>query len=292
MRVTMGRTFQNNLRNLEQRGEAHQNQLEVASTGKRLRGLATDPTAYTEVLSKRTSLGKLDSYQRGLTRAINQASFADSSLQGAQNDLSRALELSLAGASETLDQEGRDAIALELRGILSSIHQVSNVKYDGQPLFGGGLNNSPLFDDAGTYAGGSRTPEIIAGEGFTMEIGMTGDEIFNPAGGVNIFGTLDAIATALESGDPATARLQLDNIEGAIDQLSAARSFYGSVIVQSDSLSAFYDASTIRETEAKSQVEDADMLEAYSDLTRLQTAFEASLQISASIGKKNLFDFL
>jgi flagellin-like hook-associated protein FlgL len=47
-----------------------------------------------------------------------------------------------------------------------------------------------------------------------------------------------------------------------------------------------------RSTAQRSNIEDADVLSAYSDFTRFQYAFQAALQSAAQIVQPSLLDFL
>lgn len=293
MRVSFNQSFATSVRHMQRRGSEYEKATETASTGKRIGRPSDDPGGYAEVLSRRSRLSTLASYSENLRYTINEASYADSALQSVQNALQRVVELANGGVSETMTAEGRLGNALEIRSLREEIRLTANTRFHERLVFGGGLSAGEVFDASGTYLGGSTPPEVLAGDGYRLTTGLPGDEVFGTAaGGVDIFRLLDDLATAFEADDPQAAHTMLASLDQSIDQISTARAFYGSVTNQADALLEFYDAATVQETEGLSRVEDVDAIEAYSDLQRLSVAYQASLQASAQIGKRTLFDYL
>lgn len=292
MRVTLNHTYATTIRNIQGRTSEYQRALEIASTGKQVDAPNADPAAYARVLGARSRLSSLGSYTRNLQYAISEANFADSTLQTVQNALTQVAEKTNAGVSETLAAEERLAYAAEIRSLSETIRRAANSTFNDRLLFGGGLQDGEVYDAAGTYLGGDEAPDVLAGDDYVLTTGLTGDDIFGAGGGVDIFGLLDSIATALEADDPAAAHALQGDVGRAIDQISSARTLYGTVTNHAEALVELYSAATVRETEAKSMDEDADMAVALSDLARLNTAFQATLQASAQVGQRTLFDYL
>ena len=85
---------------------------------------------------------------------------------------------------------------------------------------------------------------------------------------------------------------QLGRLDAALNQVSSFRAVVGarqnSAQVSSDALTVLKD----RATGLRSQIEDADVIAAYSDFARFQNAFQAALQSAAQVIQPTLLDFL
>jgi flagellar hook-associated protein 3 FlgL len=85
---------------------------------------------------------------------------------------------------------------------------------------------------------------------------------------------------------------QMGRLDAALDQILTSRAEVGarlnSAKVASEAALLLKDRSTMQ----RSDLEDADVLSAYSDFTRFQYAFQAALQSAAQIVQPSLLDFL
>jgi flagellin-like hook-associated protein FlgL len=85
---------------------------------------------------------------------------------------------------------------------------------------------------------------------------------------------------------------QMGRLDAALDQILTSRAEVGarlnSAKVASEAALLLKDRSTTQ----RSDLEDADVLSAYSDFTRFQYAFQAALQSAAQIVQPSLLDFL
>jgi flagellar hook-associated protein 3 FlgL len=85
---------------------------------------------------------------------------------------------------------------------------------------------------------------------------------------------------------------QIGRLDAALDQMSSVRAGVGARL---NSAQFAGDAALLlkdRSTAQRSNIEDADVLSAYSDFTRFQYAFQAALQSAAQIVQPSLLDFL
>ena len=85
---------------------------------------------------------------------------------------------------------------------------------------------------------------------------------------------------------------QLGRIDAAIDQILAVRAEAGARLNSAQSMGDALEILHIRTLGARSKIEDADVLAAYSDFARLQSAFDAALQSASQLLRPSLLDFL
>jgi flagellar hook-associated protein 3 FlgL len=85
---------------------------------------------------------------------------------------------------------------------------------------------------------------------------------------------------------------QIGRLDAALTQISSFRAEVGarlnSAQVAGDAVRVLKD----RTVGQRSQIEDADVLAAYSDFARFQNAFQAALQSASQLVRPSLLDFL
>jgi flagellar hook-associated protein 3 FlgL len=85
---------------------------------------------------------------------------------------------------------------------------------------------------------------------------------------------------------------QLGRIDAAIEQILSFRAQAGTRLNSAESTGEALDVLRTRTLTERSRIEDADVLTAYSDFARLQTAFDAALQSASQVLRPSLLDFL
>jgi flagellar hook-associated protein 3 FlgL len=85
---------------------------------------------------------------------------------------------------------------------------------------------------------------------------------------------------------------QLARIDAAFNQVLVFRAEAGARLQSGELARDALDTWRLQLTGERSRIEDADILAAYSEFARLQTAFNAALQAAAQVLKPTLLDFL
>jgi flagellar hook-associated protein 3 FlgL len=136
----------------------------------------------------------------------------------------------------------------------------------------------------------SGNPNSVA---FALEVGSgKSADMLGIGGGRNVIPTLQKLSQALKLNDIqgiVTSIMQLDSV---MENTSAIR---GSVGARSNQVATFrqtVDQSKYENTKLMSTTEDADFLKVASELSMLQTAYQATLKSSASIIQPSLLDFM
>jgi len=122
-----------------------------------------------------------------------------------------------------------------------------------------------------------------------------------PAGYQSIFDTVAAAVQLLSKGvttDADKAQLQTAlsglnaSTEQVLDHLSLKRAEYGSALSELDGYSKLNDDRQLQYRTRLSTVEDLDLAQATSELSRRQTTFQAAIQSYSAISKLSLFNYL
>lgn len=261
-----------------------------AISGLALQRPSDDPVGVVAAQRMSAAVADQDVWIANAERAVGVHDVADTALGGVNDLLVRARELAVAMASETADGEARAIAAVEAQGLRDAVVSAANTRYDGRYVFGGAAWDAEPFAADGTYSGDTSAPTARVGEDRWVEVGFDGSAFF--AGDVDIFATLSALVTALETNDAAGVAATLDGLDVATDQIAGAR---GEVGVQTQIAE---DAATVAESmgvvfgERLASLVQADPVETYTKLNELQSAYTSTLQVAASATTKSLLDYL
>lgn len=147
----------------------------------------------------------------------------------------------------------------------------------------------------GTYQGDGGQQRIEVQAGTTVQQNLTGESVFQGVGlpgGVDIFAIVNQVNDALRTNDRGSINALLDGLDTARQQIDSQRAIAGSRqnMIQ-NVLERQRDILLGLET-VRSEIEDADLVEALTRLTQRQTAYEASLAAAGAISELSLLDFL
>lgn len=120
---------------------------------------------------------------------------------------------------------------------------------------------------------------------------LTGNDP-NPVAARGVFATLDALRKALRANDSTEATRQAERFADDYDRLVRARGEAGARAKDFDARLASAQDVDVATKALLSDAEDADLTEAISRFTQLQTALQASLQTTAQLNGTDLFDYL
>jgi flagellar hook-associated protein 3 FlgL len=100
------------------------------------------------------------------------------------------------------------------------------------------------------------------------------------------------LKTALQGNDTEEIGRTLNRLDTDIDRVNFARSDVGSRLQSLGSIGDALKDENVQLKSALSDDTDVDMVDAISNMTARQYAFQASLQTAASIMKLSLLDFI
>jgi flagellar hook-associated protein 3 FlgL len=107
-----------------------------------------------------------------------------------------------------------------------------------------------------------------------------------------VFNTLLRLQTALAEGDETEIGRSLDRLDADMDRVNFARGELGARLQNLDTIELRLEDENVQLRGALSEDIDADLVQAISDLTARQYAFEASLRTTASLMQMTLLNFL
>lgn len=157
------------------------------SSGKRFRFPSEDPIANANAMRLKTYLTQNEQYERNIDDAISWMQITDDILSQLDEKLRRARVLGIQGATETMNEDDRKKIAIEVNQILEEIVNLANTRHNGRYVFSGTDTSTKPFevkrDQDGyiinvTYQGDTNPVYREVDEGVLIQINTIGDDLF------------------------------------------------------------------------------------------------------------------
>ena len=272
---------------------------ERATSGKKILRPSDDPAGSAAVIRLRTSQAEIAQFEKSATFANQRLTAADTTLNGYESVLERVRVLTTQGLSDTASQTAKNNLATELETLKGKILNIANTRYGDDYLFGGTRLTGAPFDQTTAVANATpTTPQTIQvepGES-PLQVSVVAEDIFSDATS-DIFTDITTAVTALRgTGDAAVDRTSLESAMTRLsiynNQAIEARTKVGVNMDLSQIAQDRLTNSTLSLQEQRGDIEDADFAQTVLEMTKVQTALDATLQIAASSGRKSLFDYL
>jgi len=270
---------------------------EQLATGKRVNMPSDDPTAAGEDVENQAIQSQVDQYLSNTTDLEGLLQTGDSTLSSVVSALNQAVSLGTEGANAGMSSSNLQAIAQQVQGIQSQMLQLANTSYQGNYIFAGTKTNTVPYTvngalaDGVQYNGNTEQNSVEIAEGRSVQVNLPGSQIFQNAGG-DVFGALQQLITALQSGDSTAIGTATDQVTSALNAVSEQRVFYGNSINQLTANQTSLQQEKVDLQSQENNLVGADMATAATDLSQAQTTDQAALAALAKVIPVNLLDYL
>ena len=216
---------------------------------------------------------RADQYLQNIDTLTSQLQTADTALGSAVTAVTQAITLGVQGSTGTLSSANRQQIVQNLQGIQSQLVQLANTAVGGNYLFGGTASTAPPYtldptNPSGVvYNGNSGTNTVQVADGLNLQTNMPGNQLFQNSAG-DIFGSLQQLITALQTGTASDAGTATNQLRTAFDSLTGQRIFYGNAVNQLNSTQTFLQQEQVTLKSQANNLVGADLTKAATDLTR------------------------
>jgi flagellar hook-associated protein 3 FlgL len=248
------------------------------SSGLRVQTPADDPQAAGLLIRHKFDQTQIAAIQNGAQSAANELNTADSALGNVSTALARAQVLATQLGNDTYSANDRAAAATEIDGLFKQVVGSLNTRLGDRYIFGGFVDNQPPFTAAGAYQGDAGMRQVQAAPGVYEDASVRADVAAKGVGGgVDILQTLTDLSSALRANDGAAIRGSIASLQTGSDQISTAQSQAGtSVNIFTSAVSTCTQQNT-DEAKIISQLGDADVMDASTQLSLAQYALNATL---------------
>jgi flagellar hook-associated protein 3 FlgL len=274
-------------------GRLAKTQQKIAS-GKEITVPSDDPFATGRALDLRSNVEEYRQYQRNVGEAGAWQDVTDTALKEMTDLTLRARELVVQGATDTVNQSGRNALANEIDQIVGAIKAEANVQYAGRYVFSGTQTTTqPYNQTTDVYAGDANQVKREIGRGVQIPISTAGSSVVGD-GSTGLVGALRQIASDLRTpgSTAALGGADLKALDVAHEALVDARGVVGAVTNRLEVAQGRLGQLEETTTKLLSETEDADMAKTLVDFSMQQAVYQAALKAGAQLIQPSLLDFL
>jgi flagellar hook-associated protein 3 FlgL len=265
---------------------------EQLSTGRIINRPSDNPTGTTSAMRLRSDLRAAQQYQLNAQDGGAWLGTIDNSLTAVSDQLRQARDTALQGANTgSVGQAALEGLAATVDQLRSSLISQANTQYLGRPVFGGITAGTAAYDDSGAFVGTAGAVTRTVGDGVKIRVDADAPTVFG-ADGDNVFDHLDALATALRSGDHAAILDGVNKLNADLDRVTVAHAEVGTRANRIDQADQAGADTELRLKTSLSDVENADLPEVVVNLQMQQTSYQAALAATARVMQPTLLDFL
>jgi flagellar hook-associated protein 3 FlgL len=286
---------------VSQVNQAQQNANDAAlqlSSGRRVNQPSDDPAAAAAMVNENSYYKSVDQFTANSDTLTNVLNTGSSTLASAVTLLQKALTLGTEGANGTNNTTNLTAIATEVSDIKSQMLSIANTSFAGQYLFAGtATGTAPYVADATTptqidYVGNSQQAKVQIGTGLSVSANLPGNSIFSQSG-ADVFGSLQTLITALQSGSTTAVGNAVTGINSAIGAVSDAQSSYSSTVNEITNNENFLSQEKLNITSYQTTLVGADTATAATNSSHAQTVLTAAVAAAAQVDQQvNLLNYL
>ena len=156
--------------------------LQLASS-KRINSPSDDPAGAAVMVQVHDRSSQEASYLSSIGTLSGQMQTADSTLSSVVTALTRAIALGVQGATGTLSDANRHALADEVSGVRDQLLSLANITYEGRFVFSGTAQVQPFTADSTApsgvrYDGNGGVNHLSIGNNFTVQVNLPGIRCF------------------------------------------------------------------------------------------------------------------
>lgn len=306
MKATQGTTYRSLQAQINQMGLRLETLRNTAASGKKLNRPSDDPAAIRPVLDTRTQIRATERYLNTMGTALDKMQALDGHLGHVENILVRVKELAINSINGSLSQQDQETLAQQVSAMKAELLDAANAQVDGKYIFAGfeeatrPFEPNPAYDPADPasrpilYGGDSHATSLEIAPGETIQVGLTGNNLFmaEGSGGIDLFNVLTRIEEAMRSNDPAAVSTQLTALDKGADQARSQRGLMGNNAQRVETAMGHLEEVKIDLQQLLSRYEDADIIDTLTRLTQQETAFEAALNVTAKVSRLSILNFL
>ncbi|HIE32775.1 MAG TPA: flagellar hook-associated protein 3 [Thermodesulfobacteriaceae bacterium] len=283
------------------------------ATGKKYTRPSEAPVELSYALGYRKALKEIERYQESIREAKSFLRTVEGALDGLKKVVERAKELALQGANDIQNASTRQAIAAEIEGLLEEALALANTQHGDRYVFAGNrssgysegerpfeliketLPNGEVVERV-VYNGGSEDFYMGYTQGGKILIAHNGEEVLMAS---ELFQTLIGLKKTLSANNVTDPQKEIEDIQTHIGRLDRVLNH---ILEERSALGARMDHLELKDNlylELRDvlignlgEVEEADYLEAVTNLNAKRTVYEAALKAAAQTMGLSLVNFI
>jgi flagellar hook-associated protein 3 FlgL len=275
------------------------------TSGKQITAPSDSPADAARILKLNEKLTAETQYVKNINSGISQLESSCSMLGQVEDMLAQIYDIAQQHSDDSSTSVEKQAAAMLVNAYLEDLVTKANTNYLGSHIYGGTqtsvvpftaeYGDSMITGVSQNSFGVDGTRKIEVDVSQTMQINLTGEEIFQPSGaGANddVFQTVIALREALDNNDTASIKQAIGDLEDSISQVIRADTLGGERINMLESKKLDLESNLILSKAARSELQDTDYAKAMVELSVTENMYQAALKITASMIDYSLVNFI
>lgn len=280
MRVTDNMRFASAQRSLSALRSRHAELTNQVTSGSRIGAPSDDPVAAARMTRLAAQAARTADYRATIDTVRSDIRLSESTLAEASSLMVRAQELAMQGANGSLTAEDRRTLATEVDALRSQLISTANARGSRGFLFSGNLADTAALSPTGAYQGDGGEHAVEISPGVTATVTVSGAEAFTAAGGVDAFGALSALHSALLAGEGEQVAETLANLEASRAQIVRSQAKSGLIMNRLDAADEALSVTALELDRRRSELGEVDPFSALSELSQLTTTLEQAIAVA------------
>lgn len=269
------------------------------ATGRSMLTPADNPVAAARALDVTQSQSVNTQYGINRQSANTALSAEEGTLASVTNLLQNVQSTVVAAGNGALNDTDRATMATQLQSNLDELIALANSR-DGQGnyMFSGYQSNTTAFVKTATgaqYKGDQGQQLLQVDSSRQMAVGNSGQSVFQPTGGADVFQTITSLVTLLQTPgapDPTTLAGLSTSLDQSLNNVLTVRASVGSRLQELTSLDTAGSNRDLQYSQTLSGLQDLDYAKAISQLSQQQQTLQAAQQSFVKISGLSLFNYL
>ncbi len=268
------------------------------SSNRKLNSLSDDPRGSEKASQLKSTQSELDQFRRNIQSGKTSLELSGAALQGVEDLLVRAKEISIQFSNGEYSAEDRKMAAEEVAGIYQQVVSYANSKNGSDYLFSGFGSDTAAYSATGVWQGDAGSKEVRIGQSERMAINEIGATIFGssvaagpvPAGG--LMKDLQDFQAALASNDVAGIENAMTSMDAGMEAVLASQGTLGTRVKHMEVMDSAIGNMLTTIANQLSGIEDLDIAEMATELAKQEAAYQAAIQVAGRISSLSILNGL
>lgn len=302
MRVTQTMISNNMLRNLGSSYSKLDKYNEQLASGKKISRPSDDPVIAMKGIYYRSDVTQVEQYKRNLSEGYMWIESSDDALDKVTQSLQRMRELAVNGSNETNSVSSRQALAAEIKQLITHVGSVANTQVGDKYIFNGLNTTQPpvnmtvntagdgQISIAGTFPNGTtyNAFNVEVSRGVSVSVNTDPNNMFDQT----TLNKLVALHNGLQTNDTAIINNGISDLDSILNNVLTARTKIGATENRIEMIDDRLGTQEIIANRIMSDNEDADIEKVITNLKTQESVHNAALGVGARIIQPSLLDFL
>lgn len=268
-------------------------------TGQAITRPSDNPDGTVAALALQSQISQAGSWRSNLTTASSWLGMANQTATSVVDSLQQARTIMLQAMNQgTQSPDTYQALSQQLSAIRSDLLGAANTTFGGRPIFAGTSAGATAYDSAGAYQGAGPPPSVVVGPGpgagQTVDLSVTGPEMFGSAASSAFSVLAKAAADLTVSGGPSSAILHSDMsaIGASLQRAVGAAATLGNLSTEASARATELSNQTTELQTKLSSLLSVDIPQVTTQLNSDLTTYQAALWAASKAIPPSLVEYL